>query len=222
MQSFLIVGKDKNETSSFISDFLKKEKIDPIDITFNTYEKAVGIEDIRTIQKAILLKPFRGKAKAVVIDAYENITQEAQNSLLKILEEPPSNTIIIITTIGKEIMLPTIISRCKVISLQKEEAQLTQADLSEFDKILNIFLDGKTGDKLKIAELVTKNKQDATLWLEKIASSVRNKLQNNNENTKYLKFLKEIQITYKTLKSTNVSQRTALENLLLSSESTFC
>jgi DNA polymerase III delta prime subunit len=216
MQSFLIVAKDKNLTSSYTSDLLKKNSVDFIDINNQIYEKIMGIEDVRNIQKAILLKPFRGKVKAVVIEAYENITPEAQNALLKILEEPPSNTIIVITAARKDLLLPTILSRCKLITLQDREIKLAENDLSELNKTLNILLDGKIGDKLKIAQDIAKNKEDSALWLEKMAVFVKEKMVKDHTNSKYLDFLKELQKTYKTIKNTNVSQRTALENLFLS------
>lgn len=215
MQSFLIVARDKNLTSSYAENLLKEKAVDALDIYSQTYEKAMGIEDVRNIQKAILLKPFRGKTKAVVIDTYEDITLEAQNALLKILEEPPANTIIVITTAKKELLLPTIISRCKVIILQEKKIKLVESDLSEFEKTLSILLNGKTGDKLRIAQDITRDKGDAALWLEKMAIFVRKELAQNN-NIKYLNFLKELQKTYKVIKSTNVSHRTSLENLFLS------
>lgn len=216
MQSFLIIAKDKNLTSSYASNLLKEKGINPIDINIHAYEKAMRIEDVRNIQKVILLKPFRGKEKAVIVDAYLDITLEAQNALLKILEEPPANTIIAITAAKKELFLPTIISRCKVIVLQEKEVELIQADFSKFEEVLNILLNGKIGDKLKIAQDITKDKENVALWLEKMAVFAKDKLTEENNDRKYLNFLKELQKTYKVIKSTNVSQRTALENLFLS------
>lgn len=216
MQSFLIVAKDKKESASYISNLLKEKEVDPLDINLQTYEKAMGIEDVRIIQKAILLKPFRGKTKAVIVDTYESITTEAQNALLKILEEPPTNTVIVIMTAKKELILPTIISRCKVIFLQEKETNLAEGELSKFSDALDILLNGKTGEKLKIAQDITKDKEDAALWLEKMAIFVKDNLTKENNNLKYLNFLKELQETYKAIKSTNVGQRTALENLFLS------
>lgn len=215
-QSFLITALDKNLSSSYTLNLLKERGVFPIDINLNVYEKAMGIEDVRNIQKAILLKPFRGKTKAVVIQAYEDVTQEAQNALLKILEEPPNNTIIIITAAKKELFLPTILSRCKVIVLQEKEIKLIETDLSKFQDTLNILLDGSSGDKLRIAQDITRDKGDAALWLEKMAVFLENKLKQNDKDSKLLSFLRELQKTYKIVKSTNVSQRTALENLFLS------
>lgn len=216
MQSFLIVARNKNEATSYTETLLKEKAVDPLDINLQTFEKAMGIENVRNIQGQILLKPFRGKTKAVIIDAYTNVTPEAQNALLKILEEPPRNTIIVITAAKKDFFLPTIISRCTIIVLPEKEIKLTQADLSKFGETLNALLNGKTGDKLKIAQDIAKNKEDTALWLEKMAVFVKNKLTENSNSFQYLNFLKQLQKTYKAIKSTNVSQRTSLENLFLS------
>lgn len=216
MQSFLITAKDKNKASSYISDFLKEKEIYPIDINQQAYEKAMGIEDVRSIQKKILLKPFRGKTKAVVIQVYENITTEAQNALLKILEEPPANTIIVISIQKKEILLPTIISRCKVIELKEKEISLIDEDLLELSNTLNILLNGKIGDKLKVAQDIAKDKDETVLWLENISVFVREKLIENYNDLKYLNLLRLLTATHTIIKSTNVNQRTALENLFLS------
>jgi len=216
MHSFLITTKDKNKASEYISNFLKEKDIYPIDVSKPAYEKAMGIEDVRNIQKKILLKPFKGKTKAVIIQAYENITTEAQNALLKILEEPPSNTIIIISTQKKELLLPTIISRCKIIELKETEINLINEDMLALNNTLNILLNGKIGEKLKIAQDISKNKDEASSWLEKMAIFTRESLIANYNDPRYLNFLKSLQKTYAAIKSTNVSQRVALENLFLS------
>lgn len=54
--------------------------------------------------------------KVYILNLVENMTLEATNSLLKFLEEPPSNTYAILTTLNKFYILPTIISRCEVIN----------------------------------------------------------------------------------------------------------
>ncbi len=217
MQSFLVVAKEKAKTSAYISNFIKEKGIDPIDIDLQTFEKAMGIEDVRNIQKKIFLKPFKGKTKAVVIQAYENITTEAQNALLKVLEEPPANTIIIISAAKKELLLQTIISRCKIIELKQETTNLIHnEEILAFNNSLNLLLKGKIGDKLKAAQDIAKNKEEAIAWLEKMTIFVRGKLVENYNDFQYLNVSKSLQKTYKIIKSTNVSQRIALENLFLS------
>jgi DNA polymerase III delta prime subunit len=215
-QSILIVTPDKNLAASYMSDLFKEFEVDPLDINSQTHEKAMGIEDVRNIQKAILLKPFHGKTKAVALDLHKDITLEAQNALLKILEEPPNNTLIVIKIANRELLLPTIISRCKVVILQEKEKKLIETDLSRFQNDLEILTRGKIGDKLKLAELLTKDKEDPSLWLEKMSIFIKNRLEQESKNIKYLNFLKGLQKTYKDIKSTNASHRAALENLFLS------
>jgi len=216
MHSFLIIAKNKSKAASYISDFLKEKKVNSIDIDQHSFEKAVGIEDVRNIQKKIILRPFKGKTKAVVIDANFEITTQAQNALLKVLEEPPSNTIILVSVPKKELLLPTIISRCEIIELKEAQISLTDEDTLELNIFLNILLNGKIGDRLKIAQDVSRNKDEAVLWLEKTSIFVRQKLIEDYNNPNYLNFLRQLQKTYTIVKSTNVNQRTALENLFLS------
>lgn len=216
MHSFLIASKDKKIAENYINDLCNKEKIGPIDVSLNAFEKAMGIPDVRNIQKSILLKPFRGKTKAVLIEAYGGITTEAQSALLKVLEEPPANTIIIISVPKKELLLSTIISRCKVVELNDNKQKLSNEETTQLPNYLITLSQSNVGDKLKLAQDISRNKEETALWLEKMAIFVRTKLLANYNNPKYSKFLRELQKTYTIIKSTNVSHRIALENLFLS------
>jgi len=216
MHSFLVISKEKDKASIYVSNFLKKEGIDRIDINLYAFEKAMGIEDVRNIQKKIVLRPYRGKAKAVVIEAYDGITSEAQNALLKVLEEPPSNTLIIISLSKKELILPTVLSRCKIIEIKDSNSTLSHDENTQYLNILISLSKEGIGYKLKIAQDISKNKEETIVWLEKMTIALRKKLIENHNDQQYLNFLKNLQKTYKNIKNTNVNQRIALENLLLS------
>ena len=69
---------------------------------------------IRNLQSDIVIKPHK-KYKIYIIDKAEKMTVEAQNALLKTLEEPPEYAIIILVTNNKEGLLPTIRSRCEIV-----------------------------------------------------------------------------------------------------------
>ncbi len=216
MHSFLVISKEKNKASSYVSSFLKKEGIDRIDINLHTFEKAMGIEEVRNIQKKIILRPYRGKTKAVVIEAYDGITTEAQNALLKVLEEPPANTLIIISASKKELLLPTIISRCKIIELKEENLTLSSEENTQYLNILVSLSEKGVGYRLKLAQDISRNQEEAIVWLEEMAVFVREKLIENYRDPKYLNFLRSLQKTYTIINNTNVNQRIALENLFLS------
>lgn len=216
MGSILLVTNNKSEADLYISDLLKERKINLLDVSLQKYEKIMGIEDVRKIQKEALLKPFRGKEKAIIIEAYQNITLEAQNALLKILEEPPANTIIMTVIPKKEFVLPTIISRCKIVTLYNEKAKLTQDEIFKFEKTLDILINGRVGDRLKVAQDIAADKENLTFWFETINIAIKDKLLKNENSQKYLNLLKGLQKTHKIIESTNVNHRTALENLFLS------
>lgn len=216
MHAFLIISKNEKTASDYANGLCGKEKIDPIDRDIQAYEKAMGIEEVRNIKKKILLKPFRGKTKAVIIQAYASITQEAQNALLKVLEEPPANTIIVIIASKKELFLPTIISRCKIVELKQDKINLADEDISKFNDLLDVLFNGKIGDKLKAAQDITKSKEETMLFLEKMSIFVRTRLIENYNDSKYFNLLSLLQKTHSVIKSTNVNQRIALENLFLS------
>lgn len=75
---------------------------------------SIKIAQIRNLQSDIVIKPHK-KYKIYIIDKAEKMTVEAQNALLKTLEEPPEYAIIILVTNNKESLIPTIKSRCEAI-----------------------------------------------------------------------------------------------------------
>lgn len=75
---------------------------------------SIKIAQIRNLQSDIVIKPHK-KYKIYIIDRAEKMTVEAQNALLKTLEEPPEYAIIILVTNNKESLLPTIRSRCEIV-----------------------------------------------------------------------------------------------------------
>lgn len=91
------------------------------DIIFVTHEKpnTLGVEDIRTqVNDDIVLKPYSSPYKIYIIDEAEKMNIQAQNALLKTIEEPPAYGVIILLTTNADGFLPTILSRCVRLNLQ--------------------------------------------------------------------------------------------------------
>lgn len=79
----------------------------------------IGVEDIRTqINQDIVIKPYSSPYKVYIINEGEKMTPQAQNALLKTLEEPPAYAVIMILTTNLDAMLPTIVSRCVVLHMK--------------------------------------------------------------------------------------------------------
>lgn len=76
---------------------------------------SVKIDDIRQIIKDIYLKPFEAKKKIYIIDEAHNMKHEASNALLKTLEEPPTDSVLILLTDNLKSLFHTIVSRSQVV-----------------------------------------------------------------------------------------------------------
>lgn len=79
----------------------------------------VKIEQIRELNRKVVEKPIVSNKKVYIINDGQNITKEAQNALLKTLEEPPEYVTIILITTSESAFLPTIKSRCTKINFNK-------------------------------------------------------------------------------------------------------
>ena len=91
------------------------------DIIFLTHEKpnTISVDDIRTqINGDVAIKPYSGPKKIYIISDGEKMTVQAQNALLKTLEEPPEYAVILILTTNVGALLPTILSRCVILSMK--------------------------------------------------------------------------------------------------------
>lgn len=104
------------------------------DIIKVSHEKpnSIGVEDIRRqINNDMGIKPYSSPYKIYIMNEGEKMTPQAQNALLKTLEEPPSYGIIIILTTNVEAMLPTILSRCVVLNMKPASDDLIRSYLME-------------------------------------------------------------------------------------------
>ncbi|MEZ3505867.1 MAG: DNA polymerase III subunit delta [Lachnospiraceae bacterium] len=104
------------------------------DIIYISHEKpnTIGVEDIRAqINNDIGIKPYSSPRKVYIINEGEKMTPQAQNALLKTLEEPPAYAVILILTTNVEALLPTILSRCVVLHMKPVPDKLVKKYLME-------------------------------------------------------------------------------------------
>jgi DNA polymerase-3 subunit delta' len=78
-------------------------------------ESQIKIEDIREILRQANFRPYEGRSKIFIIDNAHKLNSEAANSLLKVLEEPPKDVLIILITHKPQNIIKTVLSRCRVI-----------------------------------------------------------------------------------------------------------
>ncbi|MBI2034137.1 MAG: hypothetical protein HYT11_00195 [Candidatus Levybacteria bacterium] len=247
----MVISENPEKIDAWIKDTISQYKVSNFDVTYvekNVEEKnTIGIEQIRLIQKSISLRPLQGQIKAVVIKKAELLTIEAQNALLKTLEEPPQDTIIILAAKQKDMLISTIVSRCRIIDLGSETPVLSPDETAKYQSLIRSMQEWGVGERLKQAEILAKDKQEAILYLEKMILATRTELivdlsssseeplatsrevllQSQDKNCSRLtSFARTIrnqylliiafQRSHKTLSTTNVNPRLALETMFLS------
>jgi len=141
-------------------------------------EKQLKIEDVRQLQKDISLKAYEGKYKVFIIDNAHMLTSEAANCLLKVLEEPPKFSLIILITDKPNLLFKTVLSRCKVIkfsALKREElSKALNSDYgleSGFAHFLSYFSEGRLGEALRLKDSDIFNKKNALIDKFAVSSS---------------------------------------------------
>ena len=91
------------------------------DIIYVSHEKpnTISVDDIRTqVNNDIVIKPYSSRHKIYIIDEAEKMNVQAQNALLKTIEEPPAYAIILLLTTNADNFLPTILSRCVSLNIK--------------------------------------------------------------------------------------------------------
>ena len=131
------------------------------DIIHVTHEKpnSIGVDDVREqLVDDIVIKPYSSKYKIYIIDEAEKLTVQAQNAILKTIEEPPAYGIILLLTTNAASMLETILSRSIVLNMKPVESEAFTSYMREKgvdeDKIptLEKFSQGNIGKGLKLAQ----------------------------------------------------------------------
>ena len=200
-------------TALWLKDFLKISDFDTLRIGVQEDKKETSINQIRLAKKHLSLSPYSGIYKMAVIEQAETMNSEAANALLKLLEEPHVNTLLILITPKPESLPKTIISRLQEIRFKP--ASLNQIAKNLINKEYTDILHGSLNDIFKEVEKITKNNEEIIPLLDSWMFLFREKMISEKNPEKFLNIIKEIQKTKNLISSTNVNQRLALENLVL-------
>ncbi len=148
------VGSGKARLAQYITEMIMGNTIDDspyVRIVRPSDTKSIGIEAIRELESFLALSvPRDGREirRVIIIEDAQHLTEEASNALLKTIEEPPADTILILTATSEDAVLPTIQSRVQLFPVWPPEA----ADLLQHFK-----QQGYTDAAIKQALLVSGN-----------------------------------------------------------------
>jgi len=167
MQSLLYIGKNQIDIENELSKLKSKLNI----TQFNYFEilpsPSISIEEVRKLKQILTLKPYEGTKRLVVIKQLDKATVEAQNALLKILEEPPPGTYIALSAKSAEQLLPTIVSRCQLVFVKEAVSKDLDSDKNTLKLLLKI-IESSPGQRLLLAAQYSKTKEEALDILEQL------------------------------------------------------
>jgi len=110
------------------------ERMQYADLAIIQAEKKGGtlkVDQIRAVRQSLVLAPYQGKYRVALFLRFQEANSNAQNALLKTLEEAPAKAVLIITADTPESLLPTIVSRCEVLRLRPLPVKRVEAALKE-------------------------------------------------------------------------------------------
>ena len=222
--TYLIVGNDKKNISDILNPLLSKlwnreikdselfDSSNPdIHIVDGTEVNSIGIEDIKELQKEMMYSPFKEKVQiAYILDA-NKLTTQAQNSLLKTLEESSDSTVYILITEIEKSLLATVLSRCLKIythAITVKDETFLKPDILSMDLI----------EAFAKIEVLSKEKDNVQELLTRLEHYYQTLLERNLIEKKGIievsLNIKQVLLAQKRIKA-NGNKRLVLENLFL-------
>ena len=238
--AFIVTGKDMEERSRITrfaahavlcdgeqrpcgecySCKLNQEDAHPDLIRLTAQGHHIKIQQIRELHHSAGLKPVKDR-RVFIIEGAENMTIEAANALLKLLEDPPPGTFFFLTAGHEEGLLPTIVSRCLHINLGYQESKVLfdEWPCQELDDIL---VKEEIVGLFAMVNKLEKQREKAISFLNYLREYYRNLLQINLSKkpldrmslSKFMSILEQILVAQKRLEN-NGNIRLVLDNLML-------
>lgn len=147
---------------SFLPDSFTLNHPDVKVLATTDLKHSIGIDEVRAVERFLIKKPLKSKENIVIIENANLLTLQAQNAILKTLEEPPKNSKIILETQNEKKLLPTILSRCKITKL------MGKVILDESDPAHNLLVK-------EFVDILKKSKSDRFDYIDTIKQKLSDK-----------------------------------------------
>lgn len=181
------------------------------DLLYFSDDSKLGIAEARKIKEHFSLKPYSSKGRAVVLEDASALTHEAQNALLKTLEEPPKDAILLLAAPSDAKLLPTILSRCQIVRVQGLGDRVQKENyIEDIEKLLKASIE----DRFEYIEKL----KDREEFLYAMVSYFHHSLTDSTHERRHLaklnQFLREL-LQAEEWQKQNVNIRGILEHLML-------
>ena len=166
------------------------------DIVEVTHDKpnSIGVEDIRTqLVDDVTIRPYSSPYKVYIVSDAEKMTPQAQNALLKTIEEPPKYVVILLLTTNASALLPTILSRCVMLNTKPipdaevREYLMEHVQIPDYQADICVaFAQGNIGKAVRLA-----SSEDFSLIKSSAMRLIRNL--GNMQISELIDYVKEVQ-----------------------------
>ncbi|MGB9707411.1 MAG: hypothetical protein ACPL1D_01525 [Microgenomates group bacterium] len=198
MKAFLLIKPNKKELNEFLQrQFPFKDKFI---INLKPQKTIFSIEDIRLIKKEVFYQ--HTLFIIYILENFDKSSLEAQNAFLKLLEEPPEKVYFILTSESQYHLLPTIVSRTKIINFSRYRKESDTFDKIEFIKEINQWVNFSS-------------KEEALDFLDKLIFFLKKKIKDYPNNLNLIYLLKEAIKINHLIKNNNLNFQLAIDHLLI-------
>lgn len=210
MLPLILVSKSKKDTDEFVKSFIKTHNI-PKNEIFKIYPQKNGIliSQVREIKQEILIASTL--PRLFVLYDFDHATTEAQNALLKSLEEAQLNIQFILVVKNEYFILPTVTSRSKIVRLNKDNL-IKDKKYDRYREFLSTVEKSLNYRFLADATLTGVTKEDVAIFLEGLIAHYRAKLVSAPESVKILKKTLSLKLL---LENNNLNPQLTLDILLI-------
>lgn len=216
MENYLLVSTSLPETEAYLLELQNNHRISPNQILrFNNAESPLTVETFRDVIK--LTTHHFDQKTLIVVDNFQNISEVIQNTFLKTLEEHQENVGYVLITTNASAALPTIRSRCQIISLKGSHPNLSEEDKQELETLLNKL---KQNPSLLVSSQISlglKNKKDKAVdFLDKLIVFGRNEIMRKPDRL-LARWLKRALNARVAIKNNNLDPELALDQVFVDS-----
>ncbi len=208
-QPYLLIGqKEDSQILQILTNLEIDLDLKSQDFIRITPVKEFSIKDSRLIIKKSSLSPLFSKNKVILVENFTNPSHQAQNSLLKILEEPPLSTLIILLSETKNNILPTILSRVITVDFHSKPSSNSEQSSVE------AFISQITSSELSLGQKLMLLDKMKEVELKILIKDLQITLNKPNLNKSELFLVKSL-LDINNLVKVNVKSRLILDNIII-------
>lgn len=167
-------------------------------------KKFLSVAQIRELRADAFVKAHQASHRVFIIEDAHRMNEQAQNALLKVLEEPPASVVFILLVPSKTMLLDTIVSRCVLLGTLTAQAD-NSTQLETANSFIDLLLSGSEYEMLKLLSPLEKSRADAEEFFSALALCIAQRIKSGTGHARVLDRLFDDTKYYLDLLATNIN-----------------